>query len=98
LNLLVINKNPTTTLAAAITISGWRAAPKAELYSYGIPQDDAARTGSGSADVAHTTASLGGGPVLELSAAPYSATVIQLRPAHRAGDHASDGHDGDGED
>ena len=90
LNLLVINKNPTTALDAAITIGGWRAAPEADLYSYGIPQDDAARTGSGSADVAHTTARLGGGPVLGFSAPPYSATVIQL---HRATGHRGDRRD-----
>lgn len=96
LNLLVINKNPTTALDAAITISGWRAAPEADLYSYGIPQDDAARTGSGSADVAHTTARLGGGPVLGFSAPPYSATVIQLHPArdHRRGDRTDPDRDG----
>ncbi len=97
LNLLVINKNPTTALAAAITINGWRAAPKAELYSYGIPEDDAARTGSGSADVAHSTARLGGGPVLEFSAPPYSATVIQLRPARRPDRGRTDGDHGEGE-
>ena len=52
LGLLVINKSATAALNANIAISGATPASNGYLYSYGIPQDDAARTGTGSADVA----------------------------------------------
>ena len=52
LNLLLINKHPTAALNVNITIRGFKRRASAEVFSYGIPQDEAARTGTGSADVA----------------------------------------------
>jgi alpha-L-arabinofuranosidase len=78
LNLLLINKYPLGPLNAAITIDGFRCGEAADVYSYGIPQDEAARTGVGSADVAHTTVTLTG-PTFTYAPGPYSAVVIRLK-------------------
>ena len=73
--LLVINKSPTATLTATITLAGFRPQATATVYSYGIPQDEAARTGLGSPDIA--TATLNNvGDNFTASFAPYSATVL----------------------
>lgn len=83
LNLLVINKSPPTTpvtsLTASITLSGYTPPTAANVYSYGIPQDEAARTGSGSTDIASTTMAITG-TTFTASFAPYSITVISLDP------------------
>lgn len=74
---LVINKNRTETLNGSITLNGFSPAPQAQLYRYGIPQDEAAHTGSGSADVESASLSIPG-KTFTYSAPPYSATVITL--------------------
>ena len=75
LGLLVINKSASDALNANITISGVSPGSSGNLYSYGIPQDDAARTGIGSADVAST--SVGGlGSNFSFNFPAYSASVI----------------------
>jgi archaellum component FlaF (FlaF/FlaG flagellin family) len=75
LGLLVINKSASDALNANITISGVSPGSSGNLYSYGIPQDDAARTGIGSADVAST--SVGGlGSSFSFNFPAYSASVI----------------------
>src|SRR5579863_6031203 len=51
LALLVINKSASTALNANITLGGAAPSSTGNLYSYGIPQDNAAMTGTGSADV-----------------------------------------------
>jgi len=79
LNLLVINKHPTATLNATFSIDGFTLS-QADVYSYGIPQDDAAHTGTGSADVVHTTTALSG-KTFTFAPAPYSATVIRIPEA-----------------
>lgn len=79
LNLLVINKHPTATLNATFSIDGFTLS-QADVYSYGIPQDEAARTGTGSADVTHTTTTLSG-KSFKFAPAPYSATVIRIPEA-----------------
>ena len=91
LNLLLINKHPTAALATRISIRGFKVARPAEVFTYGIPQDEAARTGVGSADVARSTAAISG-ETFTWTPAPYSATVIRLTKAH------SDGHHGDDDD
>ncbi|HEY0477226.1 MAG TPA: hypothetical protein VGD37_06860 [Kofleriaceae bacterium] len=91
LNLLMINKHPTTTLDVDISVEGFGPARSAEVFSYGIPQDEAARTGTGSADVARSTATINGSR-FTWRPAPYSATVIRLVRAHD--DHDRD-HDDD---
>lgn len=92
-NLLLINKHPTATLNASVTIDGFRVGRQAEVFSYGIPQDEAARTGIGSADIESSTVTLPGS-VFTFTPAPYSATIIRLAKARR--DHH--GHHGDDDD
>ena len=77
LALLVINKNPSTTLTASIALTGFTPASNAAVTSYGIPQDEAARTGVGSADLAQTSIA-NAGTTFSATFAPYSATVIAL--------------------
>lgn len=77
LRLLLINKHPSATLNASIEIPGLKPGRKARVYSYGIPQDEAARTGEGSADVQQSELVISGS-TLSYSPAPYSATVIDL--------------------
>ncbi len=95
LNLLLINKHSISDLNTAVTISGYRFGQTVDVYSYGIPQDEAARTGTGSADVTHTTVTLTG-PTFTYTPAPYSATVIKLKKACDA--HGDDDHDDDEKD
>jgi hypothetical protein len=80
LSLLVINKSATTTLNANITISSYSVNSSMTGYSYGIPQDNAAQTGSGSADIA-TASYTGAGSSFAFSFPPYSATVLSLNGA-----------------
>lgn len=77
LALLVINKSPTATQSPEIALRGYIPKPTGAVYSYGIPQDNAAKNGSGSADIAVgnlTNAST----AFTYAFAPYSATVIVL--------------------
>ena len=83
LRILVINKHPTETLNATFSIPSLRNGETAKVFSYGIPQDEAARTGEGSADVQESTMTLSG-TNLTFSPAPYSVHVIQLKPRGRA--------------
>jgi len=80
LSLLVINKSPTATLTASITLSGFVPAGPAAVRSYGIPQDEAARTGAGSPDLAESALAVPG-TVFTASFAPYSVTVVTIAPA-----------------
>jgi hypothetical protein len=77
LNLLLINKNPIAALDTSVTIDGFRAGERADVYSYGIPQDEAARTGVGSPDVARTSLKMSG-TTFSYTPGPYSAVVIRL--------------------
>ena len=78
LHLLIINKHPTATLNTAVNIEGFNVSRQtSDVYSYGIPQDEAARTGEGSADITHTTVALSG-KTFTFTPAPYSATVIRI--------------------
>jgi alpha-L-arabinofuranosidase len=75
LTLLVVNKSPSIAFNTNITVSGASPGSTGTLYSYGIPQDNAAETGVGSADIAT-------GPITGLSTnfsydfPAYSANVI----------------------
>jgi alpha-L-arabinofuranosidase len=81
LSVLVINKHPTATLKANLALAGYLPNSNVVMYSYGIPQDDAARFGTGSADVAQTNIVLSPpGTNLTYAFAPYSATVLSLNP------------------
>jgi len=78
LALMVINKSPSATLNANVAISGYTPKSAGIAYSYGIAQDEAARTGVGSPDVAQ--ASFTASATFSRSFAPYSVTVLALAP------------------
>jgi hypothetical protein len=80
LTLLVVNKSSYTNLTAAISIAGYVPSPSATVFSYGIPQDNAAATGIGSLDVAQTNLN-GAAASFNCAFAPYSATVLSFAPA-----------------
>ena len=80
LSLLVINKSPSNTLPTNLTLAGFVPQSTAAVYSYGIPQDSAAQTGTGSADIAISSQSVAGA-AFSLSLPPYSATVLRLAAA-----------------
>jgi hypothetical protein len=80
LTLLAINKSSVSNLTAAINLTGYVPSSNATLYSYGIPQDQAARLGSGSLDVAQSNIS-GLGTNFSYTFPPYSANVLVLAPA-----------------
>jgi hypothetical protein len=80
LTLMVINKDSTSSLTANLSVSNFVPSAAATLYSYGMPQDNAAETGVGSCDVAHTIYS-GATTNFSYTFAPYSATIFALSPA-----------------
>jgi alpha-L-arabinofuranosidase len=80
LTLLVINKSPTNSLTADFSLDNFSPATNATIFSYGIPQDEAARTGTGSPDIAQEQFS-GAAANFSRSFAPYSASVILLSPS-----------------
>jgi alpha-N-arabinofuranosidase len=80
LNLLVINKDPDRPLTGSFTVNGFTPASSATLYTYGKLQDEAARTGSGSSDLASATLS-GTGTTFNATFGSYSMSVINLKAA-----------------
>jgi hypothetical protein len=95
--ILVINKHPSATLNATITLPALKKGEKAKVFSYGIAQDEAAHTGEGSADIAQSTLTLNGS-TLTFSPGPYSVHVIQLNPRDRKKGDRSDPWCDDDED
>jgi hypothetical protein len=79
LSLLVINKCPTNVCLTQVNLDGFTPGTNAGVLSYGIPQDTAARTGIGSADLAESTLPITGAS-FTCSFAPYSLTVLTLPP------------------
>jgi hypothetical protein len=75
LALLVINKSATAALNANIAVSGLVPDSNGYVYSYGILQDEAARTGVGSADVA-ASAVTGLSANFSYNFPAYSVTII----------------------
>jgi hypothetical protein len=82
LTLLVINKSSSSNLTAAINLSGYLPYTNATVYSYGIPQDTAARTGVGSPDIAQTNL-VGVQSSFSVTFAPFSASVMVLSAANQ---------------
>lgn len=78
--LLVINKSPTNYYEAGITLTNWSPATSAIVYSYGMPQDDAARNGNNNAcDMTTNTCSVSTN--FNYTLAPYSMNVIVFNQA-----------------
>ncbi len=75
LTLLIVNKSPNTAFNTNITISGGSPGSTGTLYSYGIPQDNAAESGVGSADIA-TSPITGLSTNFSYNFPAYSANVI----------------------
>ena len=80
LTMLVVNKSSYASLNAAVNLAGYAPFSNATVYAYGIPQDNAARTGIGSLDIAQTNAPVAG-PGFSYTFAPYSATVLAFTPS-----------------
>ncbi|HEX9046463.1 MAG TPA: fibronectin type III domain-containing protein [Verrucomicrobiae bacterium] len=81
LTLLVINKSCASNLTANFNLSGYLPFTNATVYSYGIPQDEAARTGIGSMDIQTNNASF---QTASMTFAPFSASVLELSPGNAA--------------
>ena len=79
LALLVLNKSLTTNLNGGISVSGFAPESNATVRSYGIPQDEAARTGGplSSQDIATTNFS-GAGSAFSYNFPPLSMTLFTL--------------------
>ena len=95
--ILVINKHPSAAINATISLPALKKGERAKVFSYGIPQDEAAHTGTGSADVQQSTLTLQGSS-LTFSPGPYSVHVIQLNPRDRKQGDRSDPWCDDDED
>ena len=80
LTLMVINKDPSNSLPAQITLTGFAPYPNAICYAYGVPQDTAAETGVGSLDFATTNFSNAAASFTN-TFPPYSITVLRFSPA-----------------
>jgi len=80
LTVLAINKDPSNTSTGQVAVAGFVPASSGTVYSYGIPQDNAAEFGIGSPDIAQTNLS-GAGTNFNYAFGPYSATVLSLSPA-----------------
>jgi alpha-N-arabinofuranosidase len=82
LTVLAINKDPAMTYTGQVAIAGFTPASNGTAYSYGIPQDDAAKTNAPASlqDIA-TTSFSGAGTNFNYVFGPYSATVLALSPA-----------------
>jgi alpha-N-arabinofuranosidase len=79
-NLLVINKSPSSVLNASIAVSGFTPGSVASVYTYGKPQDDASRPGgSGTTDLLNSLMNISGASFTAEFAA-YSMSVVQLFP------------------
>src|ERR1017187_8902264 len=79
LTLMAINKNSTTNYPLNIVLTNYAPFSIATLYSYGMPQDNAAQTGVGSCDIAQTNVS-GVSTNFSYVLAPYSINVFEFVP------------------
>ena len=82
LTLLLVNKSPSQAQPTRVWVNDYVPDPQSGVTSYGIPQDEAARTAVGSPDLAQTTFATAG-TLFDYSFAPYSAAVISLVPTTR---------------
>ena len=80
--LLLINKSPANYYDAGITLTNWPPAGVATVYSYGMPQDDAARNGNNACDITTNTCNVSTN--FNYVLAPYSMNVFVFSPAGAA--------------
>lgn len=79
LSLLVLNKSSSSPLNAAIALSGFTPLPNATVYSYGMPQDETARTNGPVQNLDIATNSISSaGTSFSYTFPPFSATVLAL--------------------
>jgi alpha-L-arabinofuranosidase len=82
LAVLVLNKDSTTAFNARVALNGFAPAPTATVLSYGIPQDEAARTnGTLQAQDIATNSFTGVGGTFNYSFPALSLTLLTLAPA-----------------
>jgi hypothetical protein len=77
LALLVVNKSRSKAVDVTFDLAGFTPGAAGVAHSYGVPQDRAARRGTGSPDVASRPFDVDG-PRLTYRAAKYSMTVLDL--------------------
>lgn len=92
LSVLVINKSPTATLNANLTLNDFIPGATATVYQYGMAQDTAAENETNAnepegadADVQTTTGVPLAGSTFSMSFPPYSATIVSIPAAPPAG-------------
>ena len=82
LTLLVLNKDTTTNFNAQIALNGFTPNSAATIRSFGIPQDEAARTnGPAQAQDIKTNTFAGAGATFIYNFAPLSMTLFTLAPS-----------------
>jgi alpha-N-arabinofuranosidase len=79
LNVLFINKDPANSIVTQVNLNGYNPASEATVYSYGEPQDKAAKKGVGSPDVQQSTFTSASSS-FSITLPSYSATVLALVP------------------
>jgi len=77
LRVMFINKHPSTKLNVSVTVKGLKVDPIAKTYTYGIPQDEAARTGVGSADIVQGKLNVPA-QTFTYAPSPYSVSILRL--------------------
>lgn len=83
LALLLINKSQIESADVDVTLEGYTPFPSAPVFTYGVPQDEAARTNRGHRDV--TAAALTGAAAeFSVTLPRYSVNVITLYPQGEA--------------
>jgi alpha-L-arabinofuranosidase len=81
--LLLINKSATNYYEAGIALTNWSPAETATVYSYGMPQDNAARNGNNNAcDITTNTCKVSAN--FNYTLAPYSMNVFVFNQAPAA--------------
>jgi len=82
LAVLVINKDRTMTLTAQLTLTNFEPGPRALVRSFGLAQDEAARTNSvpGAQDIQTNILGISGATFIA-SFPPYTVTLLTIPPA-----------------
>jgi alpha-N-arabinofuranosidase len=82
LSLLVLNKDPTTTFNTQVALTGYSPAASATIRSFGIPQDEAARTnGPAAAQDIATNVFTGAATTFNYNFPALSLTLFTLGPS-----------------